>query len=311
MGDHRGQHVYVAPANVPAMPYISRGEPNSRHTGPRIIAPAGGKYLIGWELRDRKGDGAFIVIRCTVFDDLKVMERFPLTEDGWHQAWQALVRIDAAAAERARAMLAEQASRARASADLVELEAATIGYLPKMIFLGGHAPESEMAVRGSYDLRFLADRLAVFPCQRTNALVQVPYRNVEVVDIGGPGLVKSGGGFVGGGFGVAGAVEGMAIAAVLNALTTQTKIKTVIRVQATECELFLLCAYAEPEALRIELSRALGTIRQARAGITARTEDRPAASVVDQLGKLAVMLENGLLTREEFNRMKAALIAKA
>lgn len=71
------------------------------------------------------------------------------------------------------------------------------------------------------------------------------------------------------------------------------------------------CSYAEREALRIELSRALGTICQARAGITAHADDRPAASVVDQLGKLAVMLESGLLTREEFDRMKAAVIAKA
>ena len=285
MGDAGGQHVYAGPAAVPAMPYIPRGELNSHHAGPRIIAPAGGKHFIGWELRDRKGDAAFAVIRCTVFDDLKVIERFPLTEDGWHQAWQTLVRIDAAAAKRAQPLLAEQASRAGARADLAELEAATIGYLRDLVFLGGHAPESDMTVRESYDLRFLANRLAVFPCQRTNALVQVPYRDVEVVDIDGPGLVKSGGGFVGGGFGVAGAVEGMAIAAVLNALTTQTKIKTVIRVQATQCELFLLCTYAEPEALRIELSQALGAIRQARAGITARTDDRP-ASVVDQLGKL-------------------------
>jgi hypothetical protein len=43
---------------------------------------------------------------------------------------------------------------------------------------------------------------------------------VQAVVIGGPGLVKSGGGFIGGGSGAVGAVEGMAIAAVLNALTT-------------------------------------------------------------------------------------------
>ena len=271
-----------------------------------------GKHFIGWQPRQGgKDDAGFVVIFCTVFDSRKVIKRFPLTEDGWRQAWQALVRIDAAAAETAQAMLAEQASRALASADLAELEAATIGYLPQIVFLGGHAPEAELAVRGSYDLRFLADRLGVFPCQHTDALVQVPYRDVEVVDIGGPGLVKSGGGFVGGGFGVAGAVEGMAIAGVLNALTTQTKIKTVIRVQATECELFLLCTYTERETLRIELSRALGAIRQARARMTARADDRPTASVVDQLGKLVAMLESGLLTREEFDRMKAALIAQA
>jgi hypothetical protein len=312
MGDDGGQHVHAGPADVPAVPVIPRGELGSRHTAPRIIAPTRGKHFIGWQpRRDRKDDADFVVIFCTVFDSLKVIERFPLTDDGWRQAWLALVRIDTAAAELAQAMFAEQASQARASAHLAELEAATIGYLPEIVFLGGYAPEAELTVRGSYDLRFLTDRLGVFPCQHTDALVQVPYRDVEGVDIGGPGLVKSGGGFVGGGFGVAGAVEGMAIAAVLNALTKQAKINTVIRVQARECELFLLCTYADREALRIELSRALGAIRQGRVGIASRTDDRPAASLADQLGKLAAMLESELLTREEFDRMKAALIAQA
>jgi len=52
-------------------------------------------------------------------------------------------------------------------------------------------------------------------------------QQVKRLEIGGPGLVKTGGGFVGGGFGARGAIEGMAIAAVLNGLTTRTSIKTV------------------------------------------------------------------------------------
>ena len=247
----------------------SRGELDSRHTGPRIIAPASGRHLIGWQPgRDRKDGAAFVVLRFTVFDSRKVIEAFPLTEDGWCQAWQALVRIDAVAAEKARATLTEQA-------DLAALKAATIGCVPEVIYLGGHAPGSGLAARKSYDLRFLTDSVAVLPCRRAGSLVQVPYRDVEVVDIGGPGLVKSGGGFAGGGFGVAGAVEGMTIAGVLNALTTKTKIRTVVRIQAAQCELFLLSTTTEPETLRIELSQALGAIRQARAGITASTDDSP------------------------------------
>jgi hypothetical protein len=39
-------------------------------------------------------------------------------------------------------------------------------------------------------------------------------------------------------------------------------------------------------------------------------DDGSAASVVDQLGELGAMLESGLLTREEFDRMKAAVVAK-
>jgi len=311
MGDDEGRHLQAGPADVPAMPGIPHGEQGSSRSGPRILAPAGGKYFIGWQPRgDRDGGASFVVVRYTVLDQPKVTQQFPLTEDGWRQAWQALVAADAAAAGKARAMLAEQASQARADAALAGLETATIGYVPGLVFLGGYAPEAELAVRDYYDLRFLADRIAVCPFQGLDAVTQIPYRDVEAVDIGGPGLVKSGGGFSGG-FGVAGAVEGMAIATVLNVLTTQTAIKTIMRIQAAGCELFLLCTTAEPEALRIGLSRPLGAVRQARAAATAGTDGGVAASLVDQLGRLAAMLENGLLTREEFDRLKAALIAKA
>ncbi len=294
VGDGEGRHMDPGSADVPAMPDIPRDKLDADNTRAHILAPEEGKHLTGWRMRGDRNDGAeFVVISVSILGRLNVIKQFPVTEDGWRQAWQALVRTDAFAAKKAQPMLAEQALQARAKADLAELKAATIGYVPDMIFLGGHAPESELAVRGSYDLRFLADSMAVFPSRRTNALVQVPYRDIDVVDIGGPGLVKSGGGFVGGGFGVAGAVESMAIATALNTLTTKTKIRTVVRIQAVQCELFLLCTTAGPEALRIGLSQALGAIRHARAGITALTDDSPRTSLVDQLAKLAAMLESG------------------
>ena len=105
----------------------------------------------------------------------------------------------------------------------------------------------------------------VFACRRAEVLAEMPYGQVEDVEIGGPGLVKTGGGFVGGGFGARGAIEGMAVAAVLNALTTRTSIKTIVRIQATGCELFLLHTRLTPEQLRITMSHPLGAIRSARA----------------------------------------------
>lgn len=311
MEDIAHRDMRPGPADIPAMPVIPRSEPGAHPGRPHVLAPPSGKHFIGWQARgDREDSATFVVLRATVFDDLKVMERFPLTRDGWRQAWQALARADSGAAEKARAMFAEQAVQAQARADIAGLEAATIGYVPGLIFLGGYAPGPALTVRGTYDLRFLTDRIAIVPGQGAQVLVQVPYRDIEDVDIGGPGLVKSGGGFAGGGFGLSGAVEGIAIAAVLNTLTARTTIKTVMRIQAAQCELFLLCTTQEPDALRIGLSRPLGVIRQARAGITGRTDETTPASVIDQLAKLAALLENGLLTREEFDRLKAALIAK-
>ena len=308
MGDVVRRDMHPGLADVPAMPLISPGEPGPHQARPCVLAPPSGKHFIGWQVQE---DGAtFVLLRAGVLDDLKVRERFPFTQDGWRQAWQALVRADPGAAAKAQAMFAEQAAQAQARVDLAELEAATIGYVPGLVFLGGYAPGPALAVRGTYDLRFLTDRIAISPGQGAEAVVQVPYRDIEVVDIGGPGLVKSGGGFAGGGFGVSGAVEGIAIAAVLNTLTARTTIKTVIRIQAAQCELFLLCTTEEPDALRIGLSRPLGAIRQARAGITGRADDTTASSVIDQLARLAAMLENGLLTRQEFDHLKAALIAR-
>jgi len=114
----------------------------------------------------------------------------------------------------------------------------------------------------------------------------------------------------GGGFGITGAVEGMAIAALLNALTTTVTIKTVVRIQAADSELFLLNTKMTPEVLRIELSRPLGLIRNAQPGPAPTDTDEPTSpsALIDQLAKLASMLDSGLLTRQEFDHLKDQLI---
>jgi hypothetical protein len=105
----------------------------------------------------------------------------------------------------------------------------------------------------------------------------------------------------------------MAIAALLNKLTTRNKIQTVVRVQGANYEFFLLYTELTPEQLRIELSRPLGAIRQAQS-VTSRSESRGSVSsqgtsVVEELNKLADFLERGLLTRDEFEQMKTRLLA--
>jgi hypothetical protein len=79
-------------------------------------------------------------------------------------------------------------------------------------------------------------------------------------------------------------------------------------VQGSDCELFLLSTKAEPKALRIQLSSSLGAIRIAR---SARSDIRPRAPLVEELSKLAAMLDSGLLTRNEFDQLKKKLIAES
>jgi hypothetical protein len=254
-----------------------------------------------------------VIVRRTAFlDSLKVVETFPLTEDGWARAWQSLARQNPDAIPRILAKLeAREAAGARSQA-ASELAARTFITLHEVAYLGGYIPEPVITAGERYDVRFLENQLAVFACRRADALAEVPYGQVEHVEIGGPGLVKSGGGFVGGGFGTTGAIEGMAIAAVLNALTTRTSIKTVVRIQGTDCELFFLHTRVTPEQLRIEMSRPLGAIRSARAaaGETRQEARAVSPSPAEELSKLAELLEKGLLTREEFDLMKAKLLGR-
>ena len=87
---------------------------------------------------------------------------------------------------------------------------------------------------------------------------------LELAELGiaGPGSVTSGGGFAGGGFGIDGALQGIAIASVLNMLTTRTKIHTFVTVVTNFGELHLHYSGMEPGALRIALSGVFVKLRR-------------------------------------------------
>jgi hypothetical protein len=300
-------------ARIPAMPVIS---PSEQVPGELFPLLDGVSPIVGWHFQPpAKGGPVFVIMRFgALFGFFKIVESFPLTEDGWARAWQSLVRQNPASVPQVLAALEAREAAAARTRGWQELEARTLVTLADVAYLGGYLPEPAITPGKRYDVRFLDDRLAVFACHRADVLAEVPYGQVEHVEIGGPGLIRRGGGFVGGGFGATGAIEGMAIAAVLNGLTTRTSIKTVVRVQGTGCELFLLHTKVTPEQLRIEMSRPLGAIRSARAAAEApgiQHEGRAAPlSPVEELTKLADLLEKGLLTREEFDLMKAKLLGR-
>ena len=302
-------------AEAPAMPYIETGGPIRLVPHPLV---EGLNPNIGWLVWPRaKGGPSFVIIRRTAFRTLKVVQSFPLTENGWVRAWQSFSAQNPAGIPPALAALkARETYMAKlsppASGEMRQSYGRPLVTLQNVAFLGGYLPGAAIVAGGRYDVPFLEDRLLVAPWRQYDVLAEVPYSEVEDVEIGGPGIVRTGGGFVGGGFGATGAAEGMAIAAVLNGLTTRTSIRTVVRIQAKRCELFLLDTNVTPERLRIGLSYPLGAIRAAHASEATGGLQQPASagaiSPVDELSKLADMLEKGLLTREEFNLMRAKLM---
>jgi hypothetical protein len=311
-----GRHAAVTQrAEVPAMPYIQSSGHFAAIPHPLV---EGLDPTIGWQFRPQaKGGPAFMIIRRPAFQTRKVVESFPLTEDGWVSAWQSFTtRNPAAVSQVVAALKALETDRAKPNppgySEIRQSYDRPLVTLHNVAFLGGYLPGATIVTGKRYDVPFLEDRLLIAPSRQYQVLADVPYSEIEDIEIGGPGIVKTGRSFVGGGFGTTAAVEGMAIAAVLNGLTSRTSIKTVVRIQAKKCELFLLDTSVTPERLRIGLSQPLGAIRAARAADgTGGLQHRPPAgtvSPVDELSKLADMLEKGLLTREEFNLMKAKLM---
>ena len=125
---------------------------------------------------------------------------------------------------------------------------------------------------------------------------RITYPEIVDIQIEGPGAVSRGGGFIGGGFGFEGALEGMAVAGVLNALTSKTKIHTFIQILSDAGELFLHYGALEPRALRIALSPVYLRLRQLdQAHIAARTE------------RLAALRRRDVINDEELARLTAQL----
>src|SRR5712691_10504644 len=115
-------------APVPAMPRIGTNE--IWFDSPFLVVDSGQRYSIGWQRwSERKGGPGFVVVRLTSLGSVKMLERFPLTDDGWGRAWQALIKLDAPAAETVRVKLRERESKDRAVLEREQLDADSLGCL--------------------------------------------------------------------------------------------------------------------------------------------------------------------------------------
>ena len=99
-----GRHEVIgALAKVPAMPAVS---PDSLWRSPNLFPVTGQRYNIGWQ--DSKKAGPCFLVARTSFFGQKILDRFPLTEDGWSRAWAALVKLNADSAQAVAKVLQER-----------------------------------------------------------------------------------------------------------------------------------------------------------------------------------------------------------
>jgi hypothetical protein len=323
-GSHEAAQVRAdTPTSIPPMPsarrdQVYRGTPN-------LLTEAVLRHNIGWQ-DFRKAGPCFVVTRLGWLGAIRVVERFPLTEQGWESAWRALTNLDPAAAAAIAGRLAKRAASSSEAEALAALDAEALFVLRRVIFNGGSG-HSGLAKGQAYDLRFLTDRIMIGPPSSVDAVVEVPYRDVETAEIGGPGQVGTGNmAALILGLGLLGALLGLLILGLLGLVlgavvfgligavigSASTKIETIVRIRAGDAEFYFLNPYKRPDALRIEMSEALRVIDKAR---TSPAADKPAeqapGSVSDQLSKLASLLQQDLITRDEFEHLKAKLISES
>jgi Short C-terminal domain len=134
----------------------------------------------------------------------------------------------------------------------------------------------------------------------------IPYDALTAVELSG-GTRTSGARFRGGGFGVTGAIEGMAIASVLNALSRKTTINTVLRVATSQGELFLHHGSVTPAIMRNTLSPLFTRFEASRAAPVAPAP-APADDPTTQLERLTRLRDAGALTEDEFQAARTPLV---
>jgi len=148
----------------------------------------------------------------------------------------------------------------------------------------------------------------------------VPYLDVEALEVSGRGTTTrtSDAGIMGGGFGVEGALKGMAMASAVNYLTryTTSTRDTEVRFKAGRYELLLLSAHLEPVQLRMILAPVYERIDAAHsveagdreASNAERVESNEAASVKARLQELGDLHDAGLITEEEFSERRSRIL---
>jgi hypothetical protein len=132
------------------------------------------------------------------------------------------------------------------------------------------------------------------------------YPEIRAVEVAGPGRVQR---WSAGQQAMIAAVSGLTGAV---AAAASTRIKTFVQIQTADSELFFLHTILPPDELRIHLARGIGAVREARelaAALDDTDQGTDAASVVTELSRLAGLLDSGLLTRPEFDQLKARLLA--
>ena len=171
------------------------------------------------------------------------------------------------------------------------------------VYLGGIGAKISKGLKG----KLVVSDLGFFYETKKEAW-SVSFDDIQSIQIAGAGAFQTGGGWIGGGFGFAGAMQGAATASMMNLLTTRTHFDCILRVIYKKLDLTFQVLDRNPRQLEIDLT---GVAHIISANESEKEIESPVeSSGIDALLKLSLLYEKGLLTKEEFEEQKAIYLKK-
>lgn len=270
----------------------------------------GDQVLLGLRA-SRAGGLEYFLAKRSVFGGFseRSARTFQLTQEGWTEAWLVFSATCPAAA---RAYL-NKIDRGDSDAAAVATRRAqfatraTLGSIGNLALVAGFALEP-LVVGRNYSLYFTDEAILVADAA-AREVDSLAHADLLALNVDGPGAVTKGGGFIGGGIGL-GAVEGMAIAGVLNALTTRTSVTTFVEIQDSSKHLLFVHSAMTPDEISLRLKTVHARMR-AQAQTASRNQQSSHAQLdpIERLRRLGELHQQGILTDDEFRAAKEGLLA--
>lgn len=137
-------------------------------------------------------------------------------------------------------------------------------------------------------------------------VIDIPFEEINEVEISGPGTVITDAGMSGGGFGLEGFIKGAAAAALINAATTRKTTNTFMRIMTATGEIYIHTSEIEPDALKIKFSPVFVYLKNK----SNQQFKIAGSSIAEEIERLQKLFKDGILTQEEFDTAKKKVISR-
>jgi len=271
-----------------------------------------GNVSFGWTEKNGKHDAQFQVQKVGTFRGWTPVKTWPLTEPGWQAASEFMRSTHPDLFEQVREAARRDADRKAAlarSAEFRELrqDQKSLATLAGCVLLGGYGVGDGISAGTKIDLHFTDQEIWLTKATGHIPYLRRSYAAARAFEFEG-GVVRTGGGYMGGGFGVLGAAEGIAMATLLNSLTSKSSVHTTIRFETEDAEIFLFTDQATPKTLLMQFAEVRAKIKTAAASPPEDTPETKTGDLTEQLARLGDLFQKGLLTANEFAAAKTRLL---